>query len=127
MQKRALAEKKIESVWNATVAEVSGRDFVTGVKIADVHSGKTSEISAEGVFIFVGHLPHTDIFRGLLELDANGYIITGENLQTSSAGIFAAGDCRAKLFRQVITAAGDGANATFSAELYIAELKGETY
>ncbi len=127
LQKRALAEKKIESVWNATVAEVSGRDFVTGVKIADVHSGKTSEISAEGVFIFVGHLPHTDIFRGLLELDANGYIITGENLQTSSAGIFAAGDCRAKLFRQVITAAGDGANATFSAELYIAELKGETY
>lgn len=127
LQKRAFAEKKIEFVWNATMTEVSGRDFVTGVKIADVHSGKISEIAAEGVFIFVGHLPHTDIFRGLLELDANGYIITDEKLQTSATGIFAAGDCRAKLFRQVVTAAGDGANAVFSAELYIEGLKGGNY
>ena len=127
LQKRAFAEKKIEFVWNSTLTEVSGQDFVTGVKITDVHSGKTSEISAEGVFIFVGRLPHTGIFRRLLELDVNGYIITDEKLQTSSAGIFAAGDCRAKLFRQVVTAAGDGANATFSAELYIEGLKGGNY
>jgi len=127
LQKRALAEKKIESVWNATVAEVSGRDFVTGVKIVDVLSGKTSEISAEGVFIFVGMIPHTVLFRDVLNLDAGGYIITDDNMRTSVAGIFAAGDCRAKQFRQVVTAAGDGANAARSAELYIAELKGETY
>jgi thioredoxin reductase (NADPH) len=127
LQKRALAEKKIESVWNAKVAEISGRDFVTGVKIADVQSGKTSEISAEGVFIFVGMIPHTSIFRDILNLDVGGYIITDDNMCASAAGIFAAGDCRAKQFRQVVTAAGDGANALYSAELYIAELKGETY
>ena len=127
LQKRAFAEKKIEFVWNAVLTEVSGADFVTGVKIADVHSGKSAEIFAEGIFIFVGRLPHTGIFKGLLDLDANGYIITNDRLQTSAAGIFAAGDCCAKLFRQVITAAGDGANAVFSAQLYVEELKGETY
>jgi thioredoxin reductase (NADPH) len=127
LQKRAFAEKKIEFVWNATLTEVSGGDFVTGVKLADVQSGKISEIAAEGVFIFVGRLPHTDIFRGLLELDKTGFISTDENLKTSAAGIFAVGDCRVKLFRQVITAAGDGANAIHVAELYIEDLKGETY
>jgi thioredoxin reductase (NADPH) len=127
LQKRAYAEKKIEFVWNATLTEVTGRDFVTGIKIADVHSGKISEISAEGVFIFVGRLPHTGLFRDILRLDAGGYIITDDNMHTSVAGIFAAGDCRAKQFRQVVTAAGDGANAIYSAELYVEELKGETY
>ena len=127
LKKRAFAEKKIEFVWNATLTEVSGGDFVTGVKIADVHSGKTSEIAAEGVFIFVGRLPHTEIFRGLLDLDPTGFIKADDNLKTSAAGIFAAGDCRVKLFRQVITAAGDGANAIYMAELYIEDLKGETY
>ncbi len=127
LQKRAFAEKKIEFVWNAKLTEISGRDFVTRVKIADVLSGKTSEISAEGVFIFVGRTPHTGLFRDVLKLDVGGYIITDENMGTSAAGIFAAGDCRAKQFRQVVTAAGDGANALYSAGLYIAELKGETY
>jgi thioredoxin reductase (NADPH) len=127
LQKRAFAEKKIEFVWNATLTEVIGRDFVTGVKVADVQSGEIKEIDAEGVFIFVGRLPHTGIFRDVLKLDAGGYIITDDNMCTSTAGIFAAGDCRAKQFRQVVTAAGDGANAIYSAELYVEELKGETY
>ena len=127
LQKRAFAEKKIEFVWNATLTEVTGRDFVTGIKIADIQSGEISEISAEGVFIFVGRLPHTGIFRDILRLDVGGYIITDDNMRTSAAGIFAAGDCRAKQFRQVVTAAGDGANAIYSVELYVEELKGETY
>ena len=127
LQKRAFAEKKIEFVWNATLAEVVGRDFVTGVKIKDVVSGELKTINAEGVFIFVGRLPHTGIFHNILQLDDAGYIITDDAMNTSAAGIFAAGDCRAKLFRQVVTAAGDGANAAFSAELYIGNLKGEAY
>ena len=127
LQKRAFAEKKIEFIWNATLTEVTGRDFVTGIKIADIQSGEISEISAEGVFIFVGRLPHTGLFRDILRLDAGGYIITDDNMHTSVADIFAAGDCRAKQFRQVVTAAGDGANAIYSAELYVEELKGETY
>jgi thioredoxin reductase (NADPH) len=127
LQKRSFTEKKIEFVWNAKLIEVTGQEFVTGVKVADVESGNINEIEAEGVFIFVGRIPHTDIFRNILKLDAGGYIITDENMRTSAAGIFAAGDCRAKQFRQVVTAAGDGANAIYSAELYVEELKGESY
>ena len=127
LQKRAFAEKKIEFAWKANLTEVVGRDFVTGIKIADVESGKLSEIPAEGVFIFVGRIPHTNLFHVLLKLDAGAYIITDDNMRTSAAGIFAAGDCRAKQFRQVITAAGDGANAAFSAELYVGDMKGQSY
>jgi len=127
LQKRAFAEKKIEFAWKANLAEVIGRDFVTGIKIADVQSGKVSEILAEGVFIFIGRIPNNSLFQSILKLDANGYILTDDNMNTSAAGIFAAGDCRAKLFRQVVTAAGDGANAAFSAELYVDNMKGEAY
>jgi thioredoxin reductase (NADPH) len=67
------------------------------------------------------------MFKGLVEMDKAGFIITDENLRTKAPGIFAAGDCRAKLFRQVVTAAGDGANAVHSAELYIDDVKGQTY
>lgn len=127
LQKRAFAEKKIEFVWKAKLAEVTGTEFVTGVKIADVESGKISAIDAEGVFIFVGRTPNTELFRNIVNLDKGGYIITDDNMRTSAPGIFAAGDCRAKQFRQVITAAGDGANAIYSAELYVDELKGQRY
>ncbi len=127
LQKRAFAEKKIEFVWNSTVAEVTGSEFVTGVKVKDVNTGKISEIAADGAFIFVGRLPYTDIFKGLVDMDKTGFIMTDENLKTSADGIFAAGDCRVKLFRQVVTAAGDGANAVHSAELYVEDLKGQTY
>lgn len=127
LQKRAFAEKKIEFVWKAKLAEVAGTEFVTGVKVADVESGKISTIDAEGVFIFVGRTPNTELFQNIINLDKGGYIITDDNMRTSAAGIFAAGDCRAKLFRQVITAAGDGATAIYSAELYVDEIKGQTY
>jgi thioredoxin reductase (NADPH) len=127
LQKRAFTEKKIEFVWNSTLAEVVGGDFVTGAKIKDVVSGEQRTINAEGVFIFAGRLPHTGIFQNILKLDDTGYIITDDAMKTSAAGIFAAGDCRAKLFRQVVTATGDGANAAFSAELYIDNLKEEVY
>ena len=127
LQRRAFAEKRIEFVWNSTVSEITGADFVTGVKVKNVETGGLSEISADGIFIFVGRLPYTEIFKGLVEMDKTGFIITDENMRTNAPGLFAAGDCRAKLFRQVVTAAGDGANAVHSAELYIDEVKGQTY
>jgi thioredoxin reductase (NADPH) len=127
LQRRAFEEKKIEFVWKAKLTEISGGEFVTGVKVADVQSKLIKAIEAEGVFIFVGRVPHTGIFQHILKLDEGGYIITDDNMRASAAGIFAAGDCRSKQFRQVITAAGDGANAVYSAELYVDELKGETY
>jgi len=127
LQKRAFAESKIEFVWNSTVAEITGAEFVTGVKVTDVNTGVIREIAADGAFIFVGRLPYTEIFKGLVKMDKAGFLVTDENLQTDAAGLFAAGDCRDKLFRQVVTAAGDGANAVHSAELYIEDLKGQTY
>lgn len=127
LRKRAFAEKKIEFVWKAKLTEIAGTEFVTGVKVAEVESGKIKNIEAEGVFIFIGLTPNTSIFRGILNLDKGGYIITDDNMHTSAPGIFAAGDCRAKQFRQVVTAAGDGANAIYSAEQYVDELKGQAY
>lgn len=127
LQKRVFAEKKIGFAWNAELAEVIGGNLVTGVRIKDVKSGELKPVNAEGVFIFVGRLPHTGAFKNILQLDREGYIITDDAMKTSAPGFFAAGDCRAKLFRQVVTAAGDGANAAFSAELYIENLKGEAY
>ncbi len=127
LQKRAFAEKKIEFAWKTKLAEITGQEFVTGVKVADVESGKISDIPADGVFIFVGLTPNTGLFRGVVDMDKDGYIITDENMRASAAGIFAAGDCRSKRFRQVVTAAGDGANALHSAELYVDELKGQSY
>ena len=127
LQNRAFAEKKIEFVWNATVEEIAGAEFVTGVKVKDVQTGKVSEIEADGAFIFVGRLPYTDLFKGLVAMDKTGFILTDENLRTDAPGIFAAGDCRAKLFRQVVTAAGDGANAVHRAELYLDEVEGQVY
>lgn len=127
LQKRAFAEKKIEFVWKAKLSEVTGTEFVAGVKVADVESGKISTIEAEGVFIFVGRTPNTGLFKDIVNLDKGGYIITDDSMRTSAPGIFAAGDCRVKQFRQVITAAGDGANAIYSAELYVDELKGQSY
>src|SRR5450759_222577 len=74
LQKRAFAEKKIEFIWNSTLTEINGKDFVTSAKIKDVKTGKITELQADGAFIFVGRLPYTDIFRGLLELDTTGFI-----------------------------------------------------
>lgn len=127
LQKRAFAESKISFAWDCVLEEMTGSEFVTGAKLKNVRTGETSEIYADGAFIFVGRLPYTEIFKGLVEMDKTGFIVTDENMRTSAPGIFAAGDCRDKLFRQVVTAAGDGANALYSAELYIADLKGQAY
>jgi len=127
LQKRAFGEPKIEFIWNSAPQEITGAEFVTGIKVKNVQDGTLSEIAADGAFIFVGRLPYTDLFKGLVDMDSTGFIVTDENLKTRAPGIFAAGDCRAKLFRQVVTAAGDGANAVHSAEQYIEDLKGQSY
>ena len=128
LQKRAFTNSKIEFAWNSVVEEISGSDFVEKVKIRDVKSADAiMEIPAAGVFIFTGLIPKTDMFHGIIDLDSGGYIIVDENMQTSAKGIFAGGDCIRKRLRQAITACGDGATAAFSAQLYVEELKGESY
>lgn len=128
LQKRAFANSKIEFAWNSVVEEISGGEFVEKVKIRDVKSPDAArELTTEGVFIFTGLTPKTDMVRGAVDLDNGGYIIVDANMQTSAPGIFSGGDCIKKRLRQVITACGDGATAAFSAQLYVEELKGESY
>ena len=127
LQERALANNKISFLWNSVVDEIEGPDFVQKVSIRNLETGQTSSFAADGVFVFVGLTPNTEICRSLMELDKSGYIIADAQMQTSAPGIFAGGDCTSKLLRQVVTACGDGATAAFSAQLYIEDLKGESY
>ncbi|MFA4915850.1 MAG: thioredoxin-disulfide reductase [Syntrophales bacterium] len=127
LQKRALGNSKIEFLWNSVTEEISGKEFVEGVKIRNVQSGETLDIPADGVFIFIGLIPNTDLVRGIVDFDENGYIVVDSHMKTSTEGIFACGDCINKLLRQVITACGDGATAAFSAQLYVESLEGKSY
>ena len=127
LQKRALANEKIEFAWNSVVESIEGLDLVQWVHLKDVKTGALRELPADGVFVFVGLTPNTAAFRGLIALDEGGYVEVDANMQTSVPGIFAGGDCIAKRLRQVVTACGDGATAAFSAQLYVEDLKGEAY
>jgi len=128
LQKRAIANEKIDFAWNSTVETILGSEFVTGVKLKNVtQPNEYHEIDAEGVFIFIGLNPITDFIKGVVNLDEGGYIIVDRDMKTSAGGIFACGDCIVKTLRQVITACGDGATAAHEAELYADELKGQAY
>ena len=128
LEKRALANSKIDFAWNSVVEEISGGNVVEKVKIRDAKSPDVErEIPAQGVFIFIGLTPKTDLVRGIIDLDDGGYIVVDRDMKTSARGIFAGGDCIRKGLRQVITACGDGATAAASAQHYVEELKGESY
>lgn len=122
-QERALANPKIKFVWNSVLDEVKGDQVVRSVVVKNVKTGERSELPVEGVFLFVGLTPRTEFLKGVVTLDEAGYVITDENCETSVKGIFAAGDCRKKLLRQVATSVGDGATAAFAAEKYLDEKK----
>jgi thioredoxin reductase (NADPH) len=118
-QERVFANPKIKLIWNSVVQEIKGDSVVQSVLIKNVKTGEIRELKAEGVFLFVGLLPRTQFLKGLVQMDDAGYIVTNENCESSVEGIFAAGDCRKKLLRQVTTAVGDGATAAFAAEKYL--------
>ena len=121
-QERAFANPKINFLWNSVVEEIRGNQIVESVLVKNVISGEVREVSTEGVFMFIGIEPKTAFLKGVVELDESGYILVDENnLQTSVDGIFAAGDARKKLLRQVATAVGDGATAAFAAEKFLEE------
>ena len=119
LQERAFSNERIEFVWDSQVIEIFGKDGIEGVRIKNIKTQQGSNFSCSGVFIFVGLTPNTDFLKGIVELDEAGYIITDDEMKTSSDGVFSAGDCRKKHFRQIVTAAGDGAIAAFSAQKYI--------
>jgi thioredoxin reductase (NADPH) len=120
-QERAFANPKINFLWNSVVHEVRGDKIVHSVLTRNVKTGELTEHKTDGVFMFVGLVPRTQLLKGLIELDPGGYVLTNENCETSVEGVFAAGDCRKKLLRQVATAVGDGATAAFAAEKYLEE------
>lgn len=113
--------ENVEFKWNSTVEELLFDKKIEGVKIKNVTSGEEEEISLDGLFISIGRKPETKLFEGQIETDKNGYIIADESTRTNIEGVFAAGDVRTKVLRQVVTAAADGAVAVHYAEEYIAE------
>jgi thioredoxin reductase (NADPH) len=127
LPRRAFDNPKIDFAWNAVVDEITGAEGVQSIRIRDVRTAATRIIPAEGIFIFIGLIPNTELVRGLVELDQGGHIIVDANMGTSAKGIFAGGDCTAKLLRQVVTACGDGATAAHAAQLYVEDVKGESY
>ena len=109
-------------LWNTTVEELMGEGRLRGVILRNQEDGTQTELTLDGLFISIGRSPVTDLFRGQLELDSAGYIVAGEDTKTSLRGVFAAGDLRAKPFRQIVTATADGAVGAHFAEEYIASL-----
>jgi thioredoxin reductase (NADPH) len=119
LQNRAFADKKIEIAWNSVIDEVLGKGKVERIRIKNTKSGSLTETGCEGVFVSIGKTPNTDFLKNVLDIDENGYIITDNGLKASAQGIFACGDCRNTMFRQIVTACGDGALAADSCIRYI--------
>jgi thioredoxin reductase (NADPH) len=124
MQDRLFANPKIAFVWDSTVEEVLGEGepaVVRGVKLRNVKTGAISEVTCDGLFVAIGHTPSTELFKGKLELDNEGYIITKpDSTATAVPGVFAAGDVKDRIFRQAVTAAGMGCMAALEADRFLA-------
>ena len=121
MQKRAFNNKKIEIIWDHVITEVLGEDHVTGIRIRNVKTDEISELQIDGLFMGIGHHPNTDIFKGQMEMEDSGYIITDRFVCTSVKGVFAGGDVQDKRYRQAVTAAGTGCMAAKEVENYLEE------
>jgi thioredoxin reductase (NADPH) len=124
MQDRLFRNPKIEIVWDSAVEDVLGEGdpaVVAGVRIRNLKTGAQSDLKVDGLFVAIGHTPATELFKGQIELDAEGYIVTKpDSTATAIAGLFAAGDVKDKIFRQAVTAAGMGCMAALEAERFIA-------
>ncbi len=118
--KKIKSNNKIEIFYNTIVEEIIGDNKVTGLKIKNVKTSEKSNFAVDGIFIFAGYIPNSNAFKELLKTDENGYILTDNHMKTTVNGIFAIGDVRNSVLRQVITAAADGAIAGVEAEKYLA-------
>jgi thioredoxin reductase (NADPH) len=123
LRERVMAQEKINIIWDTVATRVLGDTEVKGVELKNVKTGDTSQLSVQGVFVFVGYIPNNELVKGQLDLDTLGFVVTDNDMQTSVPGVFAAGDIRSKILRQVATAVGDGATAVFAVERYLESLK----
>ena len=119
LQDSLMSLPNVEIIWDSVVEEIKGEEQVEQVQLLNRKTGEKKEIRVDGVFVAVGIHPNTESFAKLVETDANGYIVAGENCETSMSGIFVAGDTRTKELRQIITAVADGANAINSVQKYL--------
>lgn len=119
LQNRAFNHPKVNFVWNSAVTRVLGGEKVTGVALKNLQTGAESTLEADGVFIFIGHVPNTQIFRGQIEMDEAGYIFSNKHMETNLPGVFVAGEVTDNHFRQVVTSAGMGAAAGIQATHFL--------
>ncbi len=119
LQKRAREHPKVNFVWNTTVTEVLGTDKVEALRLKNVRTDEENILETDGIFIFIGHTPNTQLFEGQLEMDSLGYLKVDEKMQTSKPGVFAAGEAADPHFRQVVTSAGMGAAAAIQATRFL--------
>jgi thioredoxin reductase (NADPH) len=124
LQKRAMEHPKIKFIWNSVITGIIGEEAVRAVRLKNVTTGETYDHPANGVFIFIGHRPNTQLFDGQLELDERGYLVTDKLMYTKIPGVFAAGEVADPTFRQVITSAGMGAAAAMQAIHFLEEHAG---
>ncbi len=124
MAERTLNHPKIKPIWDTAVTDIMdpAQDKVTGVRLKNLKTQAESDLPCAGVFVAIGHVPNTQIFKGLIEMDENGYIIPKRGTETSVRGVFVAGDCSDHVYRQAVTAAGLGCAAAIDAERYLASL-----
>ena len=127
LRRRAEANEKIEFIWNSAVTSINGESRVESVTVKNLQTGETSELKTDGVFIYIGHLPNNALFKGKLEMDEEGYLVTDRLMRTSVPGAFAAGEIQDHRFRQVATSVGQGVAAALETEKYIAALEDRAY
>jgi thioredoxin reductase (NADPH) len=120
MQERAFANPKIELLWNHTVVDLLGSEQLEGAVVRDVNTGVDTTLPVTGVFVAIGHRPNTDLFKGVLDMDDQGYLVTAAgSSRTNIAGVFACGDVQDHTYRQAITAAGSGCMAAIDCERWL--------
>lgn len=122
LQSRALSNPKIKFIWDTVIEEVNGTDAVKTVCLKNLKTGQVSELATDGVFIFIGHTPNTQLFKGQLEMDEGGYLVTDKLMRTNIPGVFAGGEVADPHYRQVITSAGMGAAAAIQANHFLDSL-----
>ena len=119
LQEKLLSQENVEIIWDTVVHSIEGHDKVESLKLQNITSKAVQELAVSGVFVAIGMNPETGLFRGIVEMDSDGYIKADENCETNQPGIVVAGDARTKRLRQIVTAVADGANAIYSLEKYL--------